>query len=252
MRRLRLMTPALLLAALPVAAAAEPDPQAMSPEARAAFRAEVRAYLLEYPELLTEMVAILEARQREQAAALDGARIAAQAEALFEDGFSYVGGDPGGDVTLVAFLDYQCGYCKRAHAEVAELVGGDGGVRWIVKELPILGPASEHAARATTATLIVAGPEAYGRVHDGLMRLDGPVTETSVAATLAAAGVDAGAVAARMHDPEVTRRLDATRALAAELEIQGTPTFVLRDRMLRGYVPLAAMQGIVAELRAAE
>ncbi|MBA3326578.1 MAG: DsbA family protein, partial [Rhodobacteraceae bacterium] len=113
-----------------------------------------------------------------------------------------------------------------------------------------LGPASELAARTAIATLIAAGPEAYAALNDKLLRLDGPVTETSVAATLEAIGVDAAAVQAAMDGPEVARRLETTLALAQALEIQGTPTFVFDDRMLRGYAPIAAMQALVDEARA--
>lgn len=237
---------ALLLAAAPTARAEMTDAE------RAEFRAEVRAYLLENPDILTEMIAALEARQQETTAEMDRQLIAEHAGALFDDGFSFVGGDPEGDVTIVEFLDYQCGYCRRAHPEVMDLLAEDGGVRWIVKELPILGPASEMASRAAVATLIAAGPEAYAALNDRLLRLEGPVTEASVDTALRAVGVDPDAVRAGMDDPEVSRRIEATMTLAQNLAIQGTPTFVLEDRVLRGYVPLEAMREAVAQVRATD
>lgn len=246
MRPFRSLIPTLLLtAALPGSGWAE-----MTAGEREEFRAEVRAYLLENPEVLNEMVALIEARQREAEAAGDVGRLAASSQAVFDDGFSFVGGNPEGDVTVVAFLDYQCGYCRRAHPDVAELVASDGGVRLIVKEFPILGPASEQAARAAISTLISAGPEAYAALNDRLLRLEGQLTDARIDATLAEVGVDPAAVRAGMDDPEVTRRIEATRALAQTLEIQGTPSFVFEDRMLRGYAPLAAMQALLAEVRA--
>lgn len=246
MRPFRSLIPALLLtAALPGSGWAE-----MTAGEREEFRAEVRAYLLENPEVLNEMVALIESRQREAEAAGDVGRLAASSQAVFDDGFSFVGGNPEGDVTVVAFLDYQCGYCRRAHPDVAELVASDGGVRLIVKEFPILGPASEQAARAAISTLISAGPEAYAALNDRLLRLEGQLTDARIDATLAEVGVDPAAVRAGMDDPEVTRRIEATRALAQTLEIQGTPSFVFEDRMLRGYAPLAAMQALLAEVRA--
>lgn len=244
---LRRLLPALLLtAALPGSGWAE-----MTAEERAEFRDEVRGYLLENPGILTEMIALLEAQQRDAAEATDGARIAERADAIFADGFSFVGGNPEGDVTVVEFLDYQCGFCRRAHPEVKRLIEADGGIRWIVKEFPILGPVSEHAARAAVATLIAAGPDAYAAFNDAMMRLPGQVTEAAVAATLTDIGVDAEAVQAAMDAPEVTRRIEATRALAQDLDIAGTPTFVFGDAMLRGYAPIEAMEALVAEVRAA-
>lgn len=246
MRRLLQALPALLLtAALPSSGWAD-----MTAEEREEFREEVRAYLLENPEVLTEMVGILETRQADATETLDRERVAAQGEALFEDGFSYVGGAADGDVTVVEFLDYQCGYCRKAHPEFTELLEDDGNIRWIVKELPILGPGSVLAARAAIATLIAEGPEAYARLNDALLRGEGPINDASLDAALREADLDPAAVRAGMEDPEVTRRLEATRALAAELDIQGTPAFVFEDRMLRGFAPVAAMEALVAEARA--
>jgi protein-disulfide isomerase len=248
MTRIRHLLPALLLtAALPNSGWAE-----MAADERREFREEVRAYLLENPEILTEMVALLEARQKAEADGADRTLVAAHADAIFDDGFSYVGGDPDGDVTLVEFMDYQCGYCRRAHPEVMGMIAADGGIRYVVKELPILGPGSELAARAAHATLISAGPEAYGRLHDALLGAQGPITDASLDAALADVGVDVAAVRAAMDDPEVDRRIQATMELAQALNIQGTPTFVLQDRMVRGFVPASAMQALVDEIRGAQ
>ena len=126
----------------------------------------------------------------------------------------------------------------------------DGDIRWIVKELPVLGPGSELAARAALATLIAQGPERYAALNDRLMRLAGQVDDASLDRALAEAGLEPAAVRAGMQDPEVTRRLEATRALAGELAISGTPTFVFDNQMVRGYLPLDEMRGLVAELRA--
>ena len=108
--------------------------------------------------------------------------------------------------------------------------------------MPILGPGSELAARAAVATLITRGPEAYAALHDRLMALEGEITDVSLDQALAEAGLDPAAIRAAMEDPEVDRRLAATRALAEKLAISGTPTFVFDDRMVRGYLPLAQMR----------
>lgn len=216
---------------------------------RAAFGEQVRAYLLENPEILVEMLALLEERQQAGAAAGEEAAIADNAAALFDDGFSWVGGNPEGSVTIVEFSDYQCGFCRRAHPEVQELVQSDGDIRLIVKEMPILGPGSDLAARAAVAALMEEGDDAYARLNDALMTLEGPVTEESLDRALRDADLDIDAIRERMEDPEIARRLDETGALAQELGISGTPTFVFGDRMLRGYVPMDGMRELVAELR---
>jgi protein-disulfide isomerase len=219
---------------------------------RAALHAEIRAYLLAHPELLVEMMQLLEQKQQAEAAETDRRLVAANSAEIFDDGFSWVGGNPEGSLTVVEFLDYQCGYCRRAQPEVRELVASDGDIRLIVKEMPILGPGSELAARAAVATLISAGPEAYATLHDKLMTVPGEITDLSLDRALTESGLEPAAVRAAMQDPEVERRLAATRALAEKLAISGTPTFVFDNRMLRGYVPLAQMRDLVGELRAVD
>ena len=246
---MRPLLPALaLIVALPAAAQTPETP--MSERERSALHAEIRAYLLANPEILNEMIAILEQKQQAETAEKDRTLVATHAQAIFDDGFSFVGGNPDGAFTIVEFLDYQCGFCRRAHPDVAELLASDGDIRWIVKEMPILGPGSELAARAAVATLIAEGPERYAALNDRLMRLQGQVDDASLDKALAEAGLDAAAIRARLHDPEVTRRLEATRALADDLAISGTPTFVFENQMVRGYLPLAEMRGLVEELRA--
>jgi protein-disulfide isomerase len=238
-----------LLVALPAAAQEQSSP--FTPEERAALHAEIRSYLLANPDLLMEMVGLLEEKKQASAAETEKSMLSTQAEAIFDDGFSHVAGNPDASVTMVAFLDYQCGYCRRASPEVQALLDGDDDLKMVVKELPILGPGSELAARAAIATLMTQGGEAYMQLHEALLGLKGEVTEVSLDRALAEAGLDAPAIHAAMDDPEVTRRLEATRALAEQLGIAGTPTFVLEDRFVRGYVPLDALETIVAEVRAA-
>ena len=148
------LTLALALLAVPASAL---DLEAMTEAEREAFRAEVRAYLLEHPEVLSEIADALEAKQAEEQIAADAAMIAANEADIFEDGWSFVGGNPEGGLTLVEFIDYRCGYCKKAHAEVAELVKSDGDIRYVVKEFPILGEQSVLTSRFAIATLKIVG-----------------------------------------------------------------------------------------------
>jgi len=251
MRVLSRLTVALL-AALFLAAPSVRASETLSDADRAVLHAEIRAYLLENPEILREMVALLEEQGKAASAGADRDLVAANAPAIFDDGFSYVGGNPEGSVTVVEFLDYQCGFCRRAHPELTRLIEADGDIRWIVKEMPILGPGSELAARAAIATLLAEGPEAYMTLHHRLMSLQGPIDDAVLDEELTAAGLEPAAIRAGMDADEVTRRLAETRALAQDLAVSGTPTFVFGDQMVRGYLPLDQMQMLVAELRAAD
>jgi protein-disulfide isomerase len=243
------LLPLALIAAL-AAPAQGGDVAEMTETERAAFRAEVRAYLLENPEVLAEAIEVLNQREAAAAAETDAALVQAHAEALFGDPASWVGGNPEGDITVVEFIDYRCGYCRKAHAEIAELIESDGNIRFIVKEFPILGQASLDSARFAVAVLQTGGPEAYGQAHDALIALRGEPTPDALSRLAADLGLDSGAVLAAMNSPEVSAVIDANHDLGTRLGINGTPTFVVDGAMLRGYVPLEGMRQIVADQRA--
>ena len=230
--------------------AAAIDIDDMSDAERAAFRSEIRAYLLENPEVLMEAIAVLESRQNaaEQEAAMMA--VAANSEALFNSAFDYVGGNPDGDIVMVEFLDYRCSFCRRAHPEVAELVESDGNIRVIVKEFPILGEQSVLASQFAIATRIALGDEAYALVSDALMTMRSDVTEPALAALAQDNGLDPAPILAAMDDPLVAQTIEYNRALAQRLGISGTPSFVFEDQLVPGYVPLDGMIEIVANLRA--
>ncbi|WP_281981915.1 DsbA family protein [Thalassorhabdomicrobium marinisediminis] len=241
MRILLTLTALALSTTLAQAQAADP----MSDAEREAFRSEVRAYLLEHPEVLMEAIGVLETRQQEAEVMRDEHLAQANAEALTNDGFSHVGGNPDGDITIVEFVDYKCGYCRRAHPEVAELIESDGNIRIITKEFPILGEQSVLASRFAIATKLTAGDEAYKQVSDGLMTMRADVTEASLTDLAKGFDLDADAILAAMERDEVQDIIAANRALGQRMQITGTPTFVFDDQMVRGYVPLAQMRQIV-------
>ena len=216
---------------------------------RAQFRAEVRAYLLSNPEVIMEAVELLQQREAEATAQADESLVADNADEIFNDGYSFAGGNPDGDITVVEFMDYRCGYCKRAFEEVEKLVGGDGNIRFIVKEFPILGEQSVLASRYAVATKQVAGMDSYKEIHDALMSLNGDVTLPALRRLAETFDLDSAAIEAQMDSPEVTAQITKTRELAQKLKITGTPTFVVGDELLRGYLPYDAMKDIVAEKR---
>ena len=245
-----LLTATALCLAAPAVQAFDVD--AMSEQERAAFRAEIRAYLLENPEVLMEAIAVLEDRRAAEAAAQEGVLLEQYRAQIFEDGHSWIGGNPDGDVTIVEFIDYRCGFCKRAHPEVQTLLAGDGNIRIIIKEFPILGAESELASRYAIATKLVAGDEAYGAVHNALLEWNGPVNAGALGRIARGAGLsDHEAVLAEMESDAVNRIIASNRALGQALQIQGTPSFIMEDSFVRGYIDLEQMHAIVADIRAA-
>ena len=240
---------AILFLTLATPMAAAFDIESMSEGERAAFRSEIRDYLLENPEVLMEAISVLEARREREAVARDSELIDRLREEIFNDGISYVGGDPNGDITLVEFLDYRCGFCKRAYPAVEELVASDGSIRYIVKEFPILGEQSTLAAQYAIAAKLVAGDADYKSVHDILMLHDGTVTEGFLVRTSRELGLDHDAITAAMGSEEVALAIGKNHALAKALNVQGTPGFILGDVILRGFLELEQMREIVADIR---
>jgi len=211
-----------------------------------AIRAEIRDYILEEPEIILEAFRLLEEKRVVEEAQTDIDLVKAHADELFSDGYSFVGGNPEGSITLVEFQDYRCGYCKRAHGEVQQLVEEDGDIRVIVKEFPILGPDSTLTSELAVATLMTQGDAAYKRISDAFMTYGGPINEAAIDRLAQGALVDIAQSRAALDDPEVKRRISATRALGSAMKISGTPTFVIGDKIVRGYLPKDQMAEVVA------
>jgi len=231
--------------AMPQTDAATAD-AAMTDAERTAFRAEVRAYLMDNPEVLMEAIAVLEDRRNADAAASDVALLETNADEIFHDPASWSGGNPEGDVTIVEFIDYRCSYCRKAHDEVAELIASDGNIRFVVKEFPILGEASDLSSHFAIAVLQTEGAEAYKKIHDALITHKGDLSPADLNQLAKSLGLaDPTAVLEQMKSADVQAVIDANHALGGRLQINGTPTFVINGTLVRGYVPLDGMRQIV-------
>jgi len=247
MRRFAILTVVFaFFAALP-AVAFEIDE--MSDAERETFRSEIRTYLLENPEVLMEAIAVLEERRNQDAQIAEVSMLEDNRQDIFDDGYSYVGGNPDGDVTIVEFLDYRCAFCKRAFPAVEELLASDGNIRFIVKEFPILGEASVLGSRYAIATKQIEGDAAYKSVHDAMMILRGDLNDAALSRISDQNGFDHRAILAEMDAEYITEIIASNRALANRLEIQGTPSFVMGETFVRGYVELDQMRAIVQAVR---
>ena len=222
----------------------------MTTAERDALRSEVRAYLLEHPEVLIEAMDVLQQREEDASLARDVETVTTNKDLIFASDHDWVGGNPEGDVTLVEFMDYRCGYCRKAYDEVDALIKTDGNIRFVIKEFPILGEASTLSAQFAIALHQLHGDEAYAKAHDALMTLRGEPTPETLARLATDLGFDPQPIMDRMKSPDVQAVIDANYALAEKMEITGTPAFVLKDMVMRGYAPLKTMQDFVADARA--
>ena len=242
----RAMAAALAALALmaPLAAAAHPEHGGV-PD-REKMGEAIRDYLLKNPEVVEQALRALRAKRQAEQQRRAEAAIAENGEALRAHPMSPVSGNPQGDVTVVEFFDYRCGYCKRALPAMTALLEEDPNVRVVWKEFPILGPVSEFAARAAMAAVRQGR---YYPLHLALMK-EPELTERKVLDIAGRTGLDVERLRRDMEDPAIRAYLDETRALARKIGISGTPAFVVGGRFVPGVVDAARMKELVATARA--
>lgn len=242
---------ALPLAVLPLTAqpAAAFDPAQMTDAEKAAFGEAVRDYIMQNPEVLIEAVNGLEARRMADEVANDRLLVQANKDAIFADGHSWVGGNPDGDLTLVEFVDYRCGVCRKVSADLEQVVKNDGNIRFILKEFPILGQESDLAARFAIAVKQLHGGDRYKDAHDRLITMRGSVTVDSLSALARDMGLEAEPLINRMNTEEVSVEIRSTAQLAERMRVMGTPTFIIGGEMLRG-APPSGLGSVIEQVRA--
>ena len=240
---------ALLLASLAWAPASASN-HVLSPAQKKQVEDIVRQYLLQNPEIMIEAINNLRTREEAEEAKGIETTLAGRREDIERDPASPVAGNPKGDVTLVEFFDYRCGFCKRVHETVQTLVKSDGNIRFVYKEFPVLGPESLFAARAALAAFKLA-PGKYSALHDRIMALPSrAISEDSVMAQVREAGLDPKAVRQRMDDPAILKEIERTQELAEALRIRGTPSFVVGDTLIPGATDEETLKKAVAAARA--
>lgn len=222
----------------------------LAPEKPAKITAEsLRSVLMQNPEMIPEALRAAEFAAQERALEESKAAVAAAGDRIYADGFSPVLGNPEGDVTLVMFSDYRCGYCRKAQGDLAEVLKADPGLKIIVKEYPILGDDSVLAARFALAVAEVAGLEAYHMVHDTLFAEPAKIGVPQFEAMAKDMGVDWTALEAKMNSPEISTKIAATQELGKELNVQGTPNFILDGMVIPGVIPKDKLLQAIAKIR---
>jgi len=241
LKRLAYVLPVLTLLCATAAPAADlPNKQALD-EA-------IRSYLLEHPEVIIESLQKYEAREREAQEKASAEALIVHKDLIYEHPMTPVTGNPKGDVTVVEFFDYQCGYCKRTMQNVLDLQKEDPKIRFVWKELPILGPVSEFAARGAMAA---QKQGKYLDYHVAVMGARGQLTPDMVLKRAAAAGIDVERLKRDMDDPEIAKYLNENLELAHRLGITGTPGFIIGGKLVPGAIGKEQMKKLVAEARAA-
>lgn len=205
----------------------------------------VRDYLLENPEVIVEAIEVLRQREQAQKEASAAEQLSQLDDELFRSERDPVGGNPDGRITLVEFFDYNCGYCKRVNGTLKALIEANPDLRVVYKEFPILSETSMTAARASLA-LNALYPEHYETFHRRLLENRGSIQEDQVVwDALAQLDVDVDAIKAEAEKDWIKETLAENRQLAQQLNITGTPTFIVGDSILRGAYPQDNIQAAI-------
>lgn len=206
----------------------------------------IREYLLNNPDVIIEALERYEMRQRETREKAAKSALTLHKNILHNHPMTPVSGAKDGDVTIVEFFDYQCGFCKRAMHSLLAVMKDDPKIRVVWKEFPILGPTSEFAARAAMAA---DRQGKYLEFHTKVMGARGQLTPQKVLRIAGEIGLDVDRLKRDMADPKITTYLADTAQLAQALGITGTPGFVIGDRVVPGAVDKDKMEQIIAAIR---
>lgn len=216
-------------------------------------KAEIGAIIGEYikanPQAIIDSVQDLKKREYEDSMKQAQMKIHENKDSLQGKGsdMTTFAGNKDGDVVIVTFLDYRCGYCKRTNSDLKELISKDPNVKIIFKELPILGPQSQELSKTALAVFLIDKTK-YMDFHNALME-SAQLDDKSVDAILTKLNLDVAKVKATMNDERVQKELDSIATLAKQLEVRGTPAFIIDEELIPGAIELNSLITKVKDLR---
>jgi protein-disulfide isomerase len=238
----RLLAPALFVLALcgaPQIASA----QSFSDTQRGDIESIVKSYLIAHPEVLEEAMAELNKRQAAAETEKHEMSVAKNADMIFNSPRGVTLGNKDGDVTFVEFFDYNCGYCKRAMADMLELMKTDPKLKVVLKEFPVLGPGSVEAAQvAVAARMQDPAGKKYLDFHQKLLGGRGQADKAHAMAAAKDAGFDMARLEKDSASPEVRATIEENFKLAEDMGMNGTPSYVIGKEVVVGAVGLDGLK----------
>ena len=239
---------AAMLFALPAAAAAQTS--SFSTDQRREIEGIVKDYLLRHPEVLQEVMTELDKRQQEAETEKHRVAVKEHNATLFRSPHQVVLGNPRGNVTMVEFFDYNCGYCKHALSDMLELLKTDPDLKFVLKEFPVLGEGSVEAAHVAVAVRMQdATGKRYIEFHQKLLGGRGQADKARALAVAKELGFDMARIEKDMGSDEVKKTIDENLKLADAIGVSGTPTYVVGDEVVVGAVGLDTLKEKIAAER---
>jgi protein-disulfide isomerase len=238
----RLLVPALLALSL-FGAPPSASAQSFSDSQRSDIETIVRNYLVAHPEVLEESMAELNNRQAAAEAEKHEASVASNADAIFNSPRGVVLGNKDGDVTFVEFFDYNCGYCKRAMADMLDLLKTDPKLKVVLKEFPVLSEGSVEAAKVAVAVRMQDPTgKKYLDFHQKLLGGRGPADKARAMAAAKDAGLDTARIEKDLTSPEVKATIAENFKLAEAMGMNGTPSYVIGKQVVVGAIGLDGLK----------
>ena len=210
----------------------------------------IRKYLQKNPDVIIESIQKMRKQQEHQAKERSLKNLIIYKELILNDPTSPIAGNPEGDVTVVEFFDYSCGYCKRIFPRLKRLINEDKNIRFVFKELPILSPQSELAARAALAAWRQDKTK-YMEIHSEFMKLKGRFSEIRILRIAKNKGLNIAQLKKDMGSLALDKTIAGNRQLAQKMNITGTPGFIIGNNIIPGAVELETLKKLIAKARKA-
>ena len=218
--------------------------QSITPEQRGEIETIIKEYLLTHPELLQDVMNELEKRQVAAEAEKHRNAVKEHAATIYDSPRQVTLGNPQGDVTIVEFFDYNCGYCKRAMTDMIDLIKSDPKLKFVLKEFPVLGEGSVQAAQVAAAARMQdkTGGKKYLEFHQKLLGSRGQVDKARALAVAKEVGFDIARIEKDMTSDEVKAQIEESMKLAEALGLNGTPSYVVGPEVVVGAVGLKTLK----------
>jgi protein-disulfide isomerase len=207
----------------------------------------IKDYLMNNPEIIISAIEQMQKRKMQEMEDQTKSYITEKKAEIENTSSSPVLGNLEGDITIIAFYDYNCGYCKKGNNYLNELIQTDKGVKIVLKQLPVLGETSNHAARIALAVHKIS-PEKFRLVHEGLMGIKG-LTKENIDSVLTANGLNVQAIEKESENTEIKELINKNFEIASNLRIQGAPAYIINGKLVPGLIDLSQLQQIIQELR---
>lgn len=210
----------------------------------------VKQYIMDHPDVVVDSVRQMQAREQAKQKERSKDALTTKKQDLLADPSSPASKpDAPGEITMVEFFDYRCGYCKKVFPTLQKLQADNKNIRIVFKEFPILGPDSTTASRAALAA---AKQGAYLKFHDALMGNAAPPTMERIQQVAKDLGLDVERLKKDMQSPEIEAIINRNQQLAQTLGIEATPSFVIGNELVPGALDEAGFKDLLNKAAAAK